>query len=71
MRLAKRYGAGGPVYLTAVIAVLGFVGMPTLGFALQSSFAQGYYSEVGALLLVFFVLIATWRPQWRFPVPLQ
>ncbi|TDX32851.1 phosphonate transport system permease protein [Modicisalibacter xianhensis] len=51
-------------------AVLGFVGMPTLGFALQSSFAQGYYSEVGALLLVFFVLIATlrlWVRPWLVP----
>ncbi|MCP1364038.1 ABC transporter permease, partial [Halomonas sp. BBD48] len=52
-------------------AVLGFVGMPTLGFALQSSFAQGYYSEVGALLLVFFVLIATlrlWVRPWLVPL---
>lgn len=40
-------------------AVLGFVGMPTLGFYLESSFAQGHYSEVGALLLIFYVLIAT------------
>jgi phosphonate transport system permease protein len=42
-------------------AVLGFVGMPTLGFYLESSFAQGLYSEVGALLLLFYVLIATLR----------
>ncbi len=42
-------------------AVLGFVGLPTLGFYLESSFAQGHYSEVGALLLMFYVLIASLR----------
>lgn len=42
-------------------AVLGFVGMPTLGFYLESAFSQGLYSEVGALLLTFYVLIATLR----------
>ncbi len=42
-------------------AILGFVGMPTLGFYLQSSFMQGQYGEVGALLIVFYVLIATLR----------
>lgn len=40
-------------------AVLGFVGMPTLGFYLESAFSQGHYSVVGALLLVFYLLIAT------------
>lgn len=47
-------------------AVLGFVGLPTLGYYLESSFSQGYYSEVGALLLVFYVLIATLR-LWARP----
>ncbi|MDG5501656.1 ABC transporter permease [Marinobacter sp. BGYM27] len=42
-------------------AVLGFVGLPTLGFYLESSFSQGFYSEVGALLILFYVLIATLR----------
>ncbi|WP_347330548.1 PhnE/PtxC family ABC transporter permease [Marinimicrobium locisalis] len=42
-------------------AVLGFVGMPTLGFYLESAFAQGHYSVVGALLLLFYVLITTLR----------
>ncbi len=42
-------------------AVLGFVGMPTLGFHLDSSFSEGMYSEVGALLLTFYILIATLR----------
>ena len=42
-------------------AILGFVGMPTLGFHLESAFNEGYYSQVGALLLTFYVLIATLR----------
>ena len=40
-------------------AVLGFVGLPTIGFQLESAFSQGNYSEVGALLLLFYLLIAT------------
>ena len=42
-------------------AVLGFVGLPTLGFYLESAFSQGNYSEVGALLLLFYILILTLR----------
>lgn len=42
-------------------AILGFIGMPTLGFYLESAFSQGHYSQVGALLLVFYLLIATMR----------
>jgi len=42
-------------------AVLGFVGLPTLGFHLESAFSQGNYSEVSALLLLFFAVIATIR----------
>ncbi|GGX88452.1 hypothetical protein GCM10007160_14910 [Litchfieldella qijiaojingensis] len=42
-------------------AVLGFVGMPTLGYYLESAFAQGLYGSVGALLILFYVLIATLR----------
>ena len=42
-------------------AILGFVGLPTLGFYLESSFAQGQYAEVGALMILFYVLIATMR----------
>ena len=40
-------------------AVLGFVGLPTLGFYLESAFNEGNYSEVSALLITFYVLIAT------------
>ncbi|MBI4081054.1 MAG: ABC transporter permease [Candidatus Lambdaproteobacteria bacterium] len=42
-------------------AVLGFVGLPTLGFHLQTAFQQGQYSEVSALLYLFFLLISTLR----------
>jgi phosphonate transport system permease protein len=42
-------------------AVLGFVGLPTLGYHLESFFAQGAYSEVAALLLLFYLLIASLR----------
>ncbi len=48
-------------------AILGFVGLPTLGFYLESAFAQGHYPEVGALLLVFYLVIASMRfwMRWR------
>lgn len=42
-------------------AVLGFVGLPTLGFYLETAFSEGHYSEVSALLILFYVLIATIR----------
>ena len=42
-------------------AVLGFVGLPTLGYYLETAFNEGNYSEVSALLMVFYVLIAGLR----------
>ena len=42
-------------------AVLGFIGLPTLGFHLEAFFRAGSYSEVAALLLLFYVLIGTLR----------
>jgi len=42
-------------------AVLGFVGLPTLGFYLETAFRQGHYSEVSALLILFYLVIATMR----------
>lgn len=41
--------------------VLGFIGLPTMGFHLESAFRQGRYGEAGALLLVFYVLIGSRR----------
>jgi phosphonate transport system permease protein len=46
--------------------VLGFVGLPTIGFHLESYFKQGHYAEATALLLCFYVLIAT-RRLWARP----
>jgi phosphonate transport system permease protein len=42
-------------------AVLGFVGLPTMGFHLETAFKQGQYSHVSALLILFYLLIATMR----------
>ena len=52
-------------------AILGFVGLPTLGYYLESSFSQGFYSEVAALLLLFYLLIITkniWLRRWTLPL---
>jgi phosphonate transport system permease protein len=46
--------------------VLGFVGLPTIGFHLDSFFKQGHYREAAALLLAFYVLIGT-RRLWARP----
>ncbi|RKR04334.1 phosphonate transport system permease protein [Kushneria sinocarnis] len=43
--------------------LLGFVGLPTLGFHLESAFRQGRYHEAGAELLIFYLLIAG-LPWW-------
>ncbi len=41
--------------------VLGFIGLPTLGFYLEVFFKQGLYSQAAALLVTFYILIATIR----------
>src|SRR5207248_7369364 len=41
--------------------VLGFIGLPTIGFQLESYFRQGHYAEASGLLLSFYVLIGTRR----------
>ncbi|PKG84213.1 ABC transporter permease [Colwellia sp. 75C3] len=46
-------------------AVLGFIGMPTLGFYMETAFRQGNYNEGAALLIIFVTLIGTisyWCP---------
>ncbi len=51
--------------------VLGFIGLPTMGFTLESAFRQGRYAEAGALLLVFYALIGTrrlWVRRWSVPL---
>ncbi|MFT7130039.1 MAG: phosphonate transport system permease protein, partial [Gammaproteobacteria bacterium] len=42
-------------------AILGFIGLPTLGFHLETAFSQGLYSQAAALLYIFFFIIATLR----------
>jgi phosphonate transport system permease protein len=49
-------------------AVLGFIGLPTLGFHLESAFKEGHYSEVSALLILFYAVIATMRFWMRRPL---
>lgn len=39
--------------------LLGFVGLPTLGFHLESAFREGRYHEAGALLWLFYLLIGS------------
>ncbi|WP_245904550.1 PhnE/PtxC family ABC transporter permease [Billgrantia lactosivorans] len=43
--------------------LLGFVGLPTLGFHLETAFREGRYAEAGALLWLFYGLIAG-LPWW-------
>ncbi|WP_258405350.1 PhnE/PtxC family ABC transporter permease [Shewanella mesophila] len=40
-------------------AVLGFIGMPTIGFYLETAFRQGNYHEGAALLILLVLLIGT------------
>lgn len=48
--------------------ILGFIGLPTLGFYLETAFKQGQYHEAAGLLFSFFILIATIR--WWFFIKL-
>lgn len=49
-------------------AVLGFIGLPTLGFQLDAFFKQGAYGAVGAILLIYFAMIASMRLWMRWPL---
>ena len=42
-------------------AILGFIGLMTLGYYLQGAFMQGNYGEVWLLLILFYIIIATLR----------
>ncbi len=41
--------------------VLGFIGLPTLGFHLETAFMQGLYSQAAGILLIFYLMIASLR----------
>jgi phosphonate transport system permease protein len=47
-------------------AILGFIGLPTLGFHLETAFREGVYSEAAILLYCFFLLIASLK-YWLKP----
>lgn len=49
-------------------AVLGFIGLPTLGFSLDTFFKQGMYGAVAAVLIIYYVLIGTMRLWMRRPL---
>ena len=49
--------------------ILGFVGLPTMGFELESYFRQGRYAQAAAFVAVFYLLIAT-RRLWARPATL-
>ncbi|MFT5706501.1 MAG: phosphonate transport system permease protein [Oceanospirillaceae bacterium] len=49
-------------------AVLGFVGLPTIGFHLETAFKQGDYSYAGALLISFYLLIASIKHWIKLPL---
>jgi len=46
--------------------VLGFIGLPTIGFHLESGFMQGNYGLVASMLLMLYALIASIRVWARF-----
>ena len=46
--------------------ILGFVGLPTLGYSLSTSFMEGQYQQVWAILIIFYLLIASLR-YWLRP----
>jgi len=41
--------------------VLGFIGLPTMGFELESYFRQGHYAQAAGFVLVFYALIGSRR----------
>jgi len=47
-------------------AVLGFIGLPTLGFHLETAFREGHYAQAAAILYAFYLLIASVR-YWARP----
>lgn len=47
-------------------AVLGFIGLPTLGYLLETFFRQAHYSQAAAVLYIFFALILPVRLWMRW-----
>ncbi len=40
-------------------AVLGFIGIPTIGFYLETMFREGVYSEAAGIMILFYLLVAS------------
>ncbi len=50
--------------------ILGFIGVPTIGYSLEGYFNDGDYPQTAALILAFYALIATrglWARPWTLP----
>ena len=54
-------------------AVLGFIGIPTVGFYLEIMFSEGFYREASGLLYMFFILVIGTRAifRWQIILPLS
>lgn len=70
----KTYGAYRVECAVRCSAILGFIGLPTIGFHLETAFRQGEYSAGAALLYMFLLVILSLRlwlrpallPLWLF-----
>lgn len=47
-------------------AVLGFIGLPTLGFHLETAFREAHYTQAAAILYLFYLLVASIK-YWAKP----
>lgn len=47
-------------------AVLGFLGIPTIGFYLETMFREGYYHQAAGLMMIFYLLIFSLRYWLKF-----
>lgn len=47
-------------------AVLGFIGLPTLGFHLETAFREAHYTQAAAILYAFYLLVASIK-YWAKP----
>lgn len=57
----KAYGSYRLECAIRASAILGFIGLPTLGFHLETAFREGHYDQGAALLYLFFLIIFTLR----------
>ena len=65
----KAYGSYRLECAIRASAILGFIGLPTLGFHLETAFREGHYDQGAALLYLFFLIIFTLRWWLRPTLP--